>query len=173
MQRQPDPPAPHLVRFTHSQCQLIHPSIHPHECPQAVPPNKAATARRRVQVVCGSSEHICPDEDGAGLSCSFGGICGLGSFMKGASASSATGQLGPGSSQLPASASITAASSTAPPVIPTLTLIGPATVNIPMGTPYSKCQMGLISGCDQGVRATALIPGDLNSQVSGLGAATG
>ena len=126
-----------------------------------------------MQVVCGGAERICPDEDGAGLSCSFGGICGLGSFM-GPSAAASGPQPSTGLLSNAAAASMTAASlSTAPPVIPTLTLIGPATVRVPVGTPYSKCQMGLISGCDQGVRATALTPGDLNSQVSGMEAGVG
>ena len=126
-----------------------------------------------MQVVCGGAERICPDEDGAGLSCSFGGICGLGSLMGASAASSAGGALT--STGLPSNnaAAPTGSISTAPPVIPTLTLIGPATVSVPVGTPYSKCQIGLISGCDQGARATALTPGDFNSQVSGMEADVG
>ena len=126
-----------------------------------------------MQVICGGAERICPDEDGAGLTCSFGGICGLGGFMGAQSATSpAVGPLASMGLPSKAAASLAAASlSTA--VIPTLALIGPATVSVPVGTPYSKCQMGLISGCDQGVRATALTPGDLNSQVSGMEAGVG
>ncbi len=52
-----------------------------------------------------------------------------------------------------------------PPFSMIFSLVGKQTVNIPAGTPYSKCPDGVIVGCDQGVRATLYTPGDLNNQV--------
>ena len=139
----------------------------------AVPPNKAQTARRRVQVVCSGSEFICPQNDDGSLSCSYGGICGLkvvgpavtssSSALTSASATQqGSGSSAKGGATIPSILSQTASSSTSPssssssgagatatPIIPIITLLGPSTVTVSAGMPYAKCQTGLVSGCDQ------------------------
>ncbi|GAX77705.1 hypothetical protein CEUSTIGMA_g5148.t1 [Chlamydomonas eustigma] len=126
----------------------------------AVPPNIAVTVRRRVQVVCSGSNFICTNQDGS-LSCSFNGACGVSvpaSAQQGISSSSSSVTSLPG--LLPAISSTAATTA-----IPTITLVGSSTVTISVGTPYSSCLPGLVTGCDQGVIATAVTSGDLNSQV--------
>ena len=184
---------------------------------QAFPPNWSRTARRLVQVACPASESICQDTDGF-LSCSFGGICGMGmagaataaTSVSGMAATGGGGQAGEGdglggapsilpSVALPRAASALGASgvsnlgsgaslssgssagsgfgvwnvgsSSMPPMVPVLRLIGPGTVVVPYGSMYIKCQGGMVSGCDQGVQAVSsggAAPGaDLSSQVWG------
>ncbi|KAG1675986.1 hypothetical protein FOA52_014230 [Chlamydomonas sp. UWO 241] len=112
----------------------------------AVPPNKAVM-RRRVEVVCSSGETVCTGASGA-LSCSSGGICGVGgatsmaSTMAGAGGSAAT------------------VSGTA-----VLAVLGADTARVRVGTPYGACNGGMGMNCDPGAVATLVEPDDMRTYV--------
>ena len=132
----------------------------------SVPPNKAQTARRRIQVVCGGSEKICTNDDGS-LSCSFGGICGVAVLASSSSSNSLAKASG---TSVPTVNSInigTASSSTGATnaVIPTISLLGPSTVFVPQGVQYGKCSGSSHAACEAGAIATLASMGDLNSKV--------
>ena len=125
------------------------------------------------QVVCDGAEVVCQNIDGS-RSCSLASICGLGAAAINASASMSggIGPVTPSSSNFATATTKGAAaaaasagdgwSPTAPPVIPTLTLIGRTLVRIQAGSAYGRCPTGIIAGCDQGVRVT---PAELSAQV--------
>ena len=126
-----------------------------------------------LQVVCDGEEVVCQNIDGS-RSCSLSSICGLGAAAINATASM-SGGIGP---VMPSSSNFATATAkgaaaaaasagdgwapTAPPVIPTLTLVGRAVVRIQAGSAYGRCPTGIIAGCDQGVRVT---PVELSAQV--------
>ncbi|KAG1660944.1 hypothetical protein FOA52_005525, partial [Chlamydomonas sp. UWO 241] len=123
----------------------------------AVPPNKAIL-RRRVVVACPSGESICAG-DGGVLSCSDGGICGVGGGQDGGSApmssSMAAAMAGVGGS-----AATTAVSGTA-----SLAVLGTNPMRVRAGTPYGACGGAIGMSCDPGVIATLDTPNDLHANV--------
>ena len=123
----------------------------------AVPPNKARTQRRRVQVICKGEEITCQNSDGS-LSCSFGGICGV-AISSGATSGSST------SAALPGSTASSSSSGSIKVTVPTISVLGSSTVLVNQGQSYSPCSGSSVSACDAGALATLFSPGDLNSQM--------
>lgn len=101
-----------------------------------------------LQVVCPESERVCEDDEG--LSCSYGGICGMSQQQTSISTA--------------AEAEIVMIGEE--PVVPIITLLGEETVRIPIGRPYSRCVGTLTSHCDLGVMVT---PEELTSKVVACG----
>jgi hypothetical protein len=113
---------------------------------RAVPPNKAATVRRRVVVTCKSLEKTCTADSGS-LYCSFGGLCTGGSTSTSTSTASAA-TFYPSDS-----------------IFPQLSLNGPSSVTISAGDDYSPCLGAMTVGCELGATATINTTGDFNSHI--------
>ena len=111
---------------------------------RAVPPNKAATVRRRVIVTCVSPEKTCTSDSGS-LYCSFGGVC--------------TG----GSTSSTAAAALMYYPSDS--IIPLLSLNGPSSVTLQAGHKYAPCLGAMTVGCELGATATINVTGDFNSRI--------
>ena len=110
----------------------------------AVPPNRALTVRRRLQVLCPTAEKICTSDAGT-LYCSFGGICTGGST--GGSAA-ATYTFWPSDS-----------------IVPQLSLNGPLSITLAANVPYAPCLGAMTSGCELGATASLNTTGDFDSKV--------
>lgn len=148
------------------------------------PAAKPVVVRRRVHVVCPANETVCtPSADDAGLTCSYGGVCGLSQdalqlltnvvvfslgSMSVASAAGAGGNISSASSAAVASSGISAASassagfqtavatgSSVSEQSPRLALLGPPVVFVASGLPYARCVGSSTSACEAGVVALA------------------
>ena len=116
--------------------------------------NSARTVTRRVFVICPGSEFICPSEGGSDSlpQCSVLGICGL-SFSPAAS---------------PLISFSNQVASTATPSVLTnysITLNGPKTIIVSLGTRYRPCVGASNIECDLGATATLLTPGDYTNSI--------
>ena len=120
----------------------------------ASPPNKAQTVRRRVQVICAPSEHICSNDDGS-LSCSYGGIC-----MGAAVTSIAGASKDPSISIAPIAVFPPSAS-----IVPTLSLNGPSSITVSANFPYVPCVGLATSNCEMGATASVSTAGDFNIRI--------
>ena len=110
----------------------------------AVPPNRALTVRRRLQVLCPTAEKICTSDAGT-LYCSFGGIC-TGGSTGGSAAAIYT--FWPSDS-----------------IVPQLSLNGPLLITLAANVPYAPCLGAMTSGCELGATASLNTTGDFDSKV--------
>ena len=113
---------------------------------KADPPNSAQRVYRRVRVICQAGEYICPSgslgQDAATLQCSCGGLCGVCG----------------GSTASPAPQPLSLANLS-------LTLNGPSTVTITIGSQFLPCSATSSISCDLGATATLLSIGDYSKQI--------
>ena len=113
---------------------------------KADPPNNAQRVYRRVRVICQAGEYICPSgslgQDAATLQCSCGGLCGVCG----------------GSTASPAPQPLSLANLS-------LTLNGPSTVTITIGSQFLPCSATSSISCDLGATATLLSIGDYSKDI--------
>lgn len=104
--------------------------------------NRAPTARRLIKVACPPRESYCIDPDNDQPACTWEGACGR-------SVALAAGYGGHTSRAATAAAAFALA-----PSPPSITLAGPAVVEIAAGSTYDRCAAGTAVGaCDRGAAA--------------------
>ncbi len=131
--------------------------------------NTAPTARRLISVVCPGKESYCIDPDTGSPICTIDGQCGKPAALSDSAVSTTTATShskgAPASSSLATSSTASTKQTVATP--PTLTLVGPSTLEITAGDVYDRCSStaALDVKCERGATASDTKDGIMDRQV--------